>query len=162
MQYRTFGKLDWKASALGFGCMRLPQRRLNRLRAETGESIRIIRHGIDLGINYIDTADVYGAGASERIIGRWLARTDDIDDRIVAVGDLGPERRVGGDRGHVGEVGGNAAGGAAVRSGLANGKVTDGGVTIRHQRIYHGNIAEVHVAAVGHRDGERLLLREGA
>ncbi|HSR33416.1 MAG TPA: aldo/keto reductase, partial [Anaerolineae bacterium] len=72
MQYRKMGSLDWEVSALGFGCMRLPQRRLNRLRAETDESIRIIRHGIDLGINYIDTAWPYHLGDSERIVGQAL------------------------------------------------------------------------------------------
>jgi predicted aldo/keto reductase-like oxidoreductase len=72
MQYRKMGSLDWEVSALGFGCMRLPQRRLNRLRAETDESIRLIRHGIDLGINYIDTAWPYHLGDSERIVGQAL------------------------------------------------------------------------------------------
>lgn len=72
MQYRKMGSLDWEVSALGFGCMRLPPRRLNRLRAETEESIRIIRHGIDLGINYIDTAWTYHLGDSEKILGQVL------------------------------------------------------------------------------------------
>jgi predicted aldo/keto reductase-like oxidoreductase len=72
MQYRRMGSLDWEVSALGFGAMRLPPRRLNRMRAETDESIRIIRHGIDLGINYIDTAWPYHLGDSERIVGQAL------------------------------------------------------------------------------------------
>jgi hypothetical protein len=72
MQYRKMGSLDWEVSALGFGCMRLPQRRINRMRAATDESIRIIRHGIDLGINYIDTAWPYHLGDSERIVGQAL------------------------------------------------------------------------------------------
>ena len=72
MKYRKMGSLDWKVSALGFGCMRLPTRRLNRLRADTDESIRIIRHGIDLGINYIDTAWFYHMGDSERLLGQAL------------------------------------------------------------------------------------------
>ena len=72
MQYRKMGSLDWEVSALGFGCMRLPARRINRMRADTDESIRIIRHGIDLGINYIDTAWPYHLGDSERIVGQAL------------------------------------------------------------------------------------------
>ncbi|MCG2769565.1 MAG: aldo/keto reductase [Anaerolineae bacterium] len=72
MKYRKMGSLDWKVSALGFGCMRLPTRRLNRLRADTAESIRIIRHGIDLGINYVDTAWLYHLGDSERLLGQAL------------------------------------------------------------------------------------------
>jgi len=72
MKYRKMGSLDWEVSALGFGCMRLPSRRLNRLRADTNKSIRIIRHGLDLGINYIDTAWVYHLGDSEKILGKAL------------------------------------------------------------------------------------------
>ena len=72
MQYRKMGSLDWEVSALGFGCMRLPPRKINRLRAETDESIQLIRHGIDQGINYIDTAWPYHLGDSERIVGEAL------------------------------------------------------------------------------------------
>jgi predicted aldo/keto reductase-like oxidoreductase len=72
MKYRKMGSLDWEVSALGFGCMRLPSRRFNRLRADAKESIRIIRHGIDLGINYVDTAWPYHFGEGERIVGQAL------------------------------------------------------------------------------------------
>ena len=72
MKYRKMGSLDREVSALGFGCMRLPSRRLNRLRADTNKSIKIIKHGIDLGINYIDTAWVYHLGDSEKILGKAL------------------------------------------------------------------------------------------
>jgi predicted aldo/keto reductase-like oxidoreductase len=72
MQYRKMGSLDWEVSALGFGCMRLPRRRIVRMRADTKESISIIRHGIDLGINYVDTAWPYHLGDSERILGQAL------------------------------------------------------------------------------------------
>jgi predicted aldo/keto reductase-like oxidoreductase len=66
------GSLDWEVSALGFGCMRLPPRKINRLRAETDKSIDVIRYGIDLGINYIDTAWPYHLGDSEKILGKAL------------------------------------------------------------------------------------------
>ena len=72
MKYRKMGSLDWEVSALGFGCMRLPSRKFNRLRAETGASIKLIRHGIDLGINYVDTAWYYHLGDSEKILGEAL------------------------------------------------------------------------------------------
>jgi aryl-alcohol dehydrogenase-like predicted oxidoreductase len=44
------------------------------------ESIRIIHAALDAGINFIDTADVYGAGESEEIVGKALAggRRDDV------------------------------------------------------------------------------------
>jgi len=72
MKYRKMGSLDWEVSALGFGCMRLPARKVNRLRADEESSIKIIRHGIDLGINYIDTAWYYHLGDSEKILGEAL------------------------------------------------------------------------------------------
>ncbi|MGD0804642.1 MAG: aldo/keto reductase [Candidatus Bathyarchaeia archaeon] len=72
MKFRKMGSLGWEVSALGFGCMRLPPRRINKLRAETDESVKIIRHGIDLGINYLDSAWVYHLGDSEKILGHAL------------------------------------------------------------------------------------------
>ena len=80
MKFRKMGSLDWEVSALGFGCMRLPPRRINRLRAETDESVKIIRRGIDLGINYLDSAYVYHLGDSEKVIG--LALKDGYRDRV--------------------------------------------------------------------------------
>jgi predicted aldo/keto reductase-like oxidoreductase len=52
--------------------MRLPARRINRLRAKTNESVELIRYGIDQGINYIDTAWPYNLGDSEKIVGKAL------------------------------------------------------------------------------------------
>ena len=64
MQFRKFGQLDWKPSALGFGCMRLPTITPGEVEIEREEAIRLIRKGIDNGINYIDTAYPYHGGES--------------------------------------------------------------------------------------------------
>jgi predicted aldo/keto reductase-like oxidoreductase len=74
MQYRNFGKLDWKVSALGFGGMRLPTTDGDPRSAnlDERESIRIIRHAIDRGVNYLDTAYFYHGGNSERVLGETL------------------------------------------------------------------------------------------
>jgi predicted aldo/keto reductase-like oxidoreductase len=72
MQYRKMGSLDWEVSALGFGCMRLPSRRFSLMGVDLEESKRIIRYGIDRGINYIDTAWPYHLGESEKFLGEIL------------------------------------------------------------------------------------------
>jgi uncharacterized protein len=69
MQYRTFGKLDLKASVLGFGCMRLP---MTGKSVDEPEAVRLIRHAMDQGVNYFDTAYVYHDGQSEVVLGKAL------------------------------------------------------------------------------------------
>ncbi len=71
MKYRKMGSLDWKVSALGFGCMRLPTSGLLN-KVDESRAIQIIREGIDLGINYVDTAWPYHEGTSEVVLGKAL------------------------------------------------------------------------------------------
>ncbi|MBU7016157.1 MAG: aldo/keto reductase [Theionarchaea archaeon] len=72
MHYRVLGKTGIKTSILGFGCMRLPTKSWDTHEIADKEAVKIIRKGIDRGINYIDTAESYHMGESEKVVGRAL------------------------------------------------------------------------------------------
>jgi aryl-alcohol dehydrogenase-like predicted oxidoreductase len=68
MRYRRLGRSGLKVSVVGLGT-----NNFGRKLDEAG-SLRVLNAALDRGINFIDTADVYGAGASEEIIGKALRR----------------------------------------------------------------------------------------
>jgi aryl-alcohol dehydrogenase-like predicted oxidoreductase len=67
MEYRTMGRTGLKVSAFCLGTMTFGRQ------VEEAASIRIIERALDLGVNFIDTADLYVNGATERIVGTALA-----------------------------------------------------------------------------------------
>jgi predicted aldo/keto reductase-like oxidoreductase len=69
MQYRQFGQLDFKVSALGFGAMRLPT---VDDKIDEAEATKMLHYAIDHGVNYVDTAYPYHSGGSETLLGRAL------------------------------------------------------------------------------------------
>jgi aryl-alcohol dehydrogenase-like predicted oxidoreductase len=65
MQYRTLGKTGYKVSTISFGAWAIGG---SWGTVSDDESLDALRRSIDLGVNFIDTADVYGDGRSERLI----------------------------------------------------------------------------------------------
>jgi hypothetical protein len=70
MLYRKMPSTGDDLSILGFGCMRLPQK---EGRIDTEKAARQVRHAIDRGVNYLDTAWMYHGGESERFLAGALA-----------------------------------------------------------------------------------------
>jgi aryl-alcohol dehydrogenase-like predicted oxidoreductase len=63
---------DLKVHRLGFGAMRLTGQGVWGPPADRGGAIRVLRRALELGVNFIDTADSYGPGISEEIIAEAL------------------------------------------------------------------------------------------
>lgn len=73
MRYRKFGNTGETVSALGFGCMRFPTIKENgQEHIDQEEAIRMIRHAVDNGVTYLDTAYPYHGGESETLVGKAL------------------------------------------------------------------------------------------
>ncbi|MGW1952073.1 aldo/keto reductase [Streptomyces sp. NPDC001920] len=78
---RTLGRSGIEVSALGFGCWAVggewqaaDGQPLGWGKVDDEESVRAIRRALDLGVTFFDTADTYGAGHSERVLGRALGK----------------------------------------------------------------------------------------
>jgi aryl-alcohol dehydrogenase-like predicted oxidoreductase len=67
MHYRTLGRTGWKISDVGFGAWAIGG---SWGQVDDDESMRTLHHALDRGVNFFDTADVYGDGRSERLIAR--------------------------------------------------------------------------------------------
>ena len=104
MFQRDFGtRTGVRTSALGLGCWAIggpwtfDGKPAGWGEVDDDESVRAIRRALDLGVTLFDTADVYGCGHSERVLGRALAGRRDEAVIVTKVGNLFDERtRTGG------------------------------------------------------------------
>ena len=78
MEYRNLGRTGVKVSKLCLGCFNFGNR--------TGEeeSIEIMSRAIELGVNFLDTANSYGRGSSEILVGKALNRSGQRDRIVLA------------------------------------------------------------------------------
>ena len=82
MEYRKLGKSDLKVSRIGLGTWQFGTKSWRFTDRE--EMKRILNKAIDSGINFIDTAEVYGGGVSETVIGEVLKERGDREDLVIA------------------------------------------------------------------------------
>jgi aryl-alcohol dehydrogenase-like predicted oxidoreductase len=71
MEMRTFGRSGLRLSVLGFGCGAVGGL---MVRGDPADQERAVARALDAGVNYFDTAALYGDGASERNLGRLLKK----------------------------------------------------------------------------------------
>ena len=72
MKYRKFGRIGWEVSEISFGAWAVGG---EWGAVDDGESIAALKRALELGINFFDTADVYGDGRSERLFARLRRET---------------------------------------------------------------------------------------
>lgn len=84
MQQRQLGKIGPMVSALGLGCMGMSYAYGP---TDEGESLRVLRRYVELGGNFLDTAEVYGPHKNEELVGKFLRET--ARDEIVVATKFG-------------------------------------------------------------------------
>src|SRR6266568_8611177 len=89
MEHRRLGRTGVSVSKLCLGAMMFGDWGTK----DHDESIQIIHHALDAGINFIDTADVYSGGESEQIVGKALAggRREHVVLATKFHGSMGPD-----------------------------------------------------------------------
>jgi len=86
MNYKKLGNSDLKISAIGLGCMGMSE---FYGPGDDTESIKVIHKAVELGINFFDTADMYGVGKNEILVGNAIKP---IRDKVILATKFGNVR----------------------------------------------------------------------
>ena len=78
MEYRQLGKTDLKVSSIGLGCVTFGRE------IDQDMSFKVMDRALERGIRLFDTAEVYGHGNSEQVIGNWMADRGTRDQIVLA------------------------------------------------------------------------------
>jgi aryl-alcohol dehydrogenase-like predicted oxidoreductase len=93
VEQRTLGKSALAVSAIGLGCMSMSN---VYGKCDDVESIAVVHHALDLGVNFLDSSDMYGWGQNEELLGRALRGRR---DRVVLATKFGNLRKPDGTAG---------------------------------------------------------------
>ncbi len=78
MQYRKLGNTPFDVSVLGMGCVTFGRE------IDEATSVEILNHALDQGMTLFDTAESYGGGASEELVGSWMESRGCRDEIVLA------------------------------------------------------------------------------
>ena len=78
MDYRLLGQTKLEVGSIGLGCVTFGRE------IDQDASFEILDHAIEHGINLLDTAAVYAAGGSEKVLGNWMSSRDARDEVVLA------------------------------------------------------------------------------
>ncbi|GAB3641647.1 aldo/keto reductase [Spirosoma arcticum] len=87
MNYRTFGRMGWQVSEIGYGMWGLA----GWTGSDKAEVLRALQRSVDLGCNFFDTAWGYAEGVSEQILGQLLKNNP--DKQLYAATKIPPKNR---------------------------------------------------------------------
>jgi aryl-alcohol dehydrogenase-like predicted oxidoreductase len=76
MKYKQLGTSDMKASVVGMGCWAIGGTKWGRVDEE--DSVKAINKALELGVNFFDTADFYGFGHSEELLGKVIKKNNNV------------------------------------------------------------------------------------
>jgi aryl-alcohol dehydrogenase-like predicted oxidoreductase len=91
MRYRTFGRLGWEISEVGYGMWGIAGGSGGFTDANYDTAPQCLERALELGCNFFDTASSYGGGLSEQMLGRLLRRHG--DRRIYVATKIAPKNR---------------------------------------------------------------------